>query len=487
MIRNIVIASLTGMVMMVVDSGCGAKLNTTTPTPSATKTSASDRSTAVSSAKTTHMVKVGPYTIVVPDHWTLGNQIRLKRFTASGTVSSLLMPNPVPQSGNGIVNPLNANPFFSEQLNGVVNGIALQVNELTSHGTYYELTVTVPSSQTSALKMAAKTLKPPPPATVTEDVHLIQALGKTPHLALYYTQAHVGSQDQWLLVGGNPATAQEPFALYRSTDAGKQWTLADHTTFHGHSNFLESEGLPSIAFWNAKDGIMAESSSFAQSLPISYTTDGGKHWHAAQVPQVGQPTGQNAPIIIRSPNGSLDVKATVFHDQMVILKSTDNGKNWIDISTASPSPVSTIPIVYSTLQRTEIAQVGHHLGFHQIFAPSQGIGSTVEKVSSYHTEPSPSYPVVALKYSNFSVQEAQTANALAGGGNQATKPVTFVLPNIGPVTGTWSLVYGHFNTNTPQSSVLQFPISGMVVQMAAVGTSLSEAQMVQIAKSYRRF
>lgn len=486
MTRNMVIASLAGMAMMVVTSGCGAKLKTTTPTPSTTKSSASDRAKTTSSAKTTHMVKAGPYTIIVPEHWTLGHQIKLKRFTASGSAASLLMPNPVPSNGNGIVNLLNANPFFSEQLNGVVNGIALQVNELTGHGTYYELTVTVPPSETSALKMAAKTLKTPPPATVTEDAHLIHALGKTPRPALYYTQAQVGSQDQWILVGGNPATAQEPFALYRSTDAGKQWTLADHTTFHGHSNFLESEGLPSIVFWNAQDGIMAESSSFAQSIPISYTTDGGKHWQAAQVPQVGEPTGQNAPTITRSANGSLEVKTTVFHNQTVILQSTDNGKNWIDISAPSANPVSTTPIVYSAQQRTEIAQVGHHLGFQKIFTPSQGIaGSTVEKVSSYHTEPSPSYPVLALKYSNFSVQEAATRSALASGGNQAAKPVTFVLPNIGPITGTWSLVYGH--SNTPQSSVLQFPISGMVVQMAAVGTTLSEAQMVQIAKSYRRF
>ncbi len=438
-----------------------------------------------SATMSTHVVQVGPYTMTVPRNWTVGHQIQLNTLTASGGNAALLMPNTVSPNDNGFVNPQKASPFFSEQLNGVVNGAVLEVTELTGNGTHYELTVTAPAGANAQLKAVEKTLRTPPPTTVTQDVHLIQALAKTSHPDLYDTTARVGAQNQWTLVGGNPATAQEPFALYRSTNGGRQWTLADYTTFRGRSDFLSLEGLPSIRFWNAEDGIIAESSGFAQSVPISYTTDGGLHWQAASVPQVGEPTGQTAPIITRKPNGTLDVTVRVFPNQVVTLQSTDNGTRWVDISAPSARPASTDPIVYTVQQRMRIVQIGTRLGFKHVFAPEQGVGTTFKGVTSYRTSPSPSYPVMALTYSNFSVQEAATAAALPSGGNHTVKPVTFNLPGIGPVTGTWSLAYGHYNR--PQSSVLQFPISGMVVQMGTSGTSLSESQMVQIAKSYRAF
>lgn len=471
---------------MALIAGCGAGSvrSTAAQTPSSHAVSApKDSSTP---APSTHVVQAGPYTITVPRNWTVGRQIQLNTLTASGDHAALLMPNTLVSNNNGFVSPQNVSPFFSEQLNGVVSGIALQVTELTANGTYYELTVTAPTGANAQLKAAEKTLRTPPPATVTQDAHLIQEQAKAPHPGLYATTARVGTHDQWVLVGGSPATAQEPFALYRSTTGGRYWTLADYTTFRGRSNFLGLEGLPSITFWNAEDGIIAESSSFAQSVSISYTTDGGLRWQAATVPQVGEPTGKTAPIITRKTNGTLEVTTRVFPNKVVTLQSTDNGHQWLDISAPSPRPAATARIAYTAQQRMQIAHLGIRLGFPHVFAPEQGVGTTFHNVTAYRTSPAPSYPVITLTYSNFTAQEASTADALPSGGNHTIQPVTFTLPGIGPVSGTWSLVYGHYS-NTPQSSVLQFPISGMVVQMDTTRTTLSESQMVQIAKSYRAF
>lgn len=262
----------------------------------------------------------------------MGNQIKLSKLMTSGTNAAFLLPNTVEPSDQGIASRENLSPFFSEELTGSSAGSALlAVNELVGDGTYYELTVSVPEAEKGELVASAKTLTTPAPATATEDVRLIQTQPEPPHGDLYYTTDRLGD-DQWLLVGGNPATAQETFALFRSTDGGTNWTLTNHTLFQGQSHFLQTEGLPSMRFWNADDGIIAESSGFAQTILIAYTFDGGIEWNSAQVPKVGQPTGQAAPVITRNANGILDVTTHVFKDKVVTVQSTDNGKTWTTVS-----------------------------------------------------------------------------------------------------------------------------------------------------------
>lgn len=275
----------------------------------------------------THVLAVGHLSIRVPQSWTLGNQVRIQEVGVTSGTAAYLMPTTLPSSGEGITaNPDNKSPFFSEQFDTAGGQASLQWDELTGHADYYTLDVMVPASQSSEVKAAMQSIQAPPPATVTQDVNLIQT-SQSDHM-LSYSSARAGA-DRWVLIGGNPATAQEEFALYRSTDGGKNWTLPIYTTFRGHNVFLGSAGLANIKFWNVDDGIIAESSGFAQSIVIAYTTDGGNTWKAAHVPKVGEPTGANPPVIVRQTNGSLDVTTTVLpKNQRVTVQSTDDGETW---------------------------------------------------------------------------------------------------------------------------------------------------------------
>ena len=87
-----------------------------------------------------------------------------------------------------------------------------------------------------------------------------------------------------------------------------------------------------------------------------------------------------------------------------------------------------------------------------------------------------------IQYSNFMVKEAATASALPNGGDQTSQPVALTIPGVGRVAGMWTLVYGH--SSAPQTSVLQFPVQGMVVQVAA-SPVMTESAMAQIAESFR--
>ncbi len=506
MLSRMITLSATGLAMAFLVAGCGTAVQpVTSAPPSSSSSPTSSKSTPAPSASSAHsstagstspsaspssgqastyVAKAGPFSITVPDNWTVGSQIKLQTTLAVGVNGFALLPNLAPTSGPGIVNNrLSQTHYFSEEINGLADGtVALQVSELGTAGQYYMFSVTVPESQQAQLQAAAKTLKTPPVATPTQIVQFMRAHAAAVHRGLSYATSQAGSQNQWVLIGGNPATAQEEFALFRTIDGGQQWKLADYTSFVGHNDFLGTVGVPSLLFWNANDGIIAESSSFGQTVGILYTTNGGTSWTAANVPQVGGPTGQKAPIITRNGKGTLDVTTTLFPNKTVTVQSTDNGKAWTAVAGAESGTAQPSAISYTRQTLAAIAKVGHGFGFSQDFIPTRGLGSTFQSVTGYHTTTTPPYPVMVLQYSNFRVQEVTTAQALYGGGDHTSKAVTLIIPGVGRVAGTWMLIYGH--STTPQLSVLQFPLKGMVVQMGA-SPVMTESQMIQIAESFR--
>ncbi len=501
MLSRMITLSAAGLAMAFLVAGCGTAVQPVTSAPPPSSSPTSSKSTPAPSASSAHsstagsaspspgqastyVAKAGPFSITVPDNWTVGSQIKLQTTLAVGVNGFALLPNLAPTSGPGVVNnPLSQTHYFSEEINGLADGkVALQVSELGAEGQYYIFSVTVPASRKAQLQAAAKTLKTPPVATPAQIVQFMQAHVAAVHRGLSYATSQVGSQNQWVLIGGNPATAQEEFALFRTIDGGQQWRLADYTSFVGHNDFLGTVGIPSLLFWNVNDGIIAESSSFGQTVGILYTTNGGTSWTTANVPQVGEPTGQKAPIITRHGKGTLDVTTTVFPNKTVTVQSTDNGKAWTAVASAGSGTAQPSAISYTGQTRAAIAKVGHGFGFSQDFIPTLGLGSTFQSVTGYHTTTTPPYPVMVLQYSNFRVQEATTAQALSSGGDHTSKAVTLIIPGVGRVAGAWMLIYGH--STTPQISVLQFPLKGMVVQMGA-SPVMTESQMIQIAESFR--
>jgi hypothetical protein len=269
---------------------------------------------------------------------------------AVGQYGANLLPSLEPARGPGIVStPLSQTHYFSEEINDYPdNRVQFQVFELTAQGYDVTFSITVPASQKEQLITAIKSLKSPPIATPTDIVHFMQS-HTLAREDLVFAEDQLNGRDRWIVIGGNPATAQEEFALFRTTNGGHSWTLADYTTFTGRNNFLGMVGDPALYFWNANDGIVAEAASFGQSIEIQYTTDGGAQWITAKVPKVGEPSGSGAPVITRSPNGTLNVTAVISPKKSVTVQSTNNGKTWVAVSKPVPTPNTWPALIRSAL------------------------------------------------------------------------------------------------------------------------------------------
>jgi len=83
-----------------------------------------------------------------------------------------------------------------------------------------------------------------------------------------------GTTNVWFATGGRVAR------VFRSTDAGKTWTVADTPMVHG----ADSSGIFSIAFRDAKRGVIAGGDykqPQADGANLAFTEDGGLTWHLA--------------------------------------------------------------------------------------------------------------------------------------------------------------------------------------------------------------
>ena len=85
-----------------------------------------------------------------------------------------------------------------------------------------------------------------------------------------------GRTNVWFATGGKAAR------VFRSTDAGKTWSVADTPILHG----ADSSGIFSIAFREAKHGVIA-GGDYKQPEKdgphLAFTDDGGLTWHLAAI------------------------------------------------------------------------------------------------------------------------------------------------------------------------------------------------------------
>lgn len=264
----------------------------------------------------------------VPISWTLGDQIKIYQSATTGSNAGELFPKMLPDSGPGITSdPGNQSPFFSEQLQIVGGSAYLQLAELGADGYSYSLQMTVPSSEAALLRAAAASMQYPPSATATDDVQFI--LRDAQDGSLSPTTSMVGTADRWLVVSGNPATMQEQYALFGSTNGGNEWTLLHWTTGSAQPNFPGSLGKPTVFFWSATDGIVAVSSAFSSQIWLYRTTDGGTTLTSTTLSVPSQP--DKAPTLSRSPQGVLTITIPLATGAFTA-SSTDNGQTW------SPNP-----------------------------------------------------------------------------------------------------------------------------------------------------
>ena len=83
-----------------------------------------------------------------------------------------------------------------------------------------------------------------------------------------------GTTNAWFATGGRVAR------VFRSTDGGKTWTVADTPMVHG----ADSSGIFSVAFRDARHGVIAGGDykrPQADGDNLAFTGDGGLTWHLA--------------------------------------------------------------------------------------------------------------------------------------------------------------------------------------------------------------
>lgn len=273
-----------------------------------------------------HVLRDGAFSVTVPASWALGQRVTLSRVEATGTNNGLLIPQMSKNSAHLVNTPYNQSPFFTETATVGAHSATVQVWDLTPHGNYYHLDITVPASEQRALTRAIQSIHAPKPATVTEDVALLykNSLVTSP---LWLASSSAPPAYHWVLLGGQPATAQEPFYLFPTKDGGHHWSLINYS-FRPHHIFPTVDGTPGLLFWNAHEGIIAESPAVLPDLLIYRTTDGGRNWTETKIAMPSKPNGATAPQTAWYASGRLTITVSLANGHTTHLTSTNGGMTW---------------------------------------------------------------------------------------------------------------------------------------------------------------
>ncbi len=355
MTRRTYLTPLAGVAALLV-AGCG----TTTPSASA-KISASSRSnapvpsnvpkktsTGSQSAAPAHTkaMTLGALTLRIPDSWSLGSptsdpapgasqltatssagdRVTIHRLTPVAGDAFILLPQlPKPQGLTHNTN--NRSPYFTESqqtISGVING---SFSELTSTGTEYMVTIEVPSNPPHRVGTLLQSIQAPAPATVTEAVHLLAEKSRaTTGIPLVSAQS---GTNRWMLAGGQPATAQEGWFLFRSRTNGSHWSLIGNTSWSANGpTFPNTVGSPAMLFWNSQDGIIVQPSYASSAVTVFWTRNGGTSWQKTVISLPQSITVFKAPHLSRGIGGQLTMTVITNTKTTMTFTSRDGGSTW---------------------------------------------------------------------------------------------------------------------------------------------------------------
>jgi hypothetical protein len=269
----------------------------------------------------TRTVRYGPIRMNVPQSWPPGMVSWTVSNDEAGGMVGYLLPNS-PKPAGLTDNPLNASPYFTETLVTQQDMTTATLSEATADGREYTMTFNVPDIQTRLARAILASLQVPPPITSTQVVHLLLSQD-----AGVSVKCAAGGRT-WFLVGGPGGAGQEPFYLFRSSDGGRRWALADQTRWTG-TPFPDESGMTAMRFWSRSDGIIVEASGYAHhQIWIYRTQDGGTHWTQTNVTIPVDITASERPAIHVGPRGLLTVRVVLSKSRIVVLRGSIHNRRW---------------------------------------------------------------------------------------------------------------------------------------------------------------
>lgn len=274
---------------------------------------------------------VGPSTGLSPAGSTLaisgGGGVHLTLQTHDPVAGNFFQLVPqLPKPPGLTANPWNRSPFFTETWAQEHGMLIATVSDLSGSGTLYQVLLRAPADEAVTVEAVLRSMTLPPPATVTQAVHLLLTKptpGAAPPLAT--TQAGGAG---WLLAGGAPATAQEPWFLFRTTDGGRRWALIAYTTWTAPQTFPDTVGAAGLLFWNAHDGVIVQPADGGAFLIVYRSTDGGRSWRRSTIACPSPPVNTQPPHLARFADGRLTLTARLMDGTRFRVVSTDGGRTW---------------------------------------------------------------------------------------------------------------------------------------------------------------
>ncbi|WP_206742825.1 hypothetical protein [Sulfobacillus thermosulfidooxidans] len=241
-------------------------------------------------------------------------------------VFQLLPTLPKPQ---GLIkNPWNQSPYFTEAMENIHGELYVTMSDLSLLGSRYAMNMSMPTSESETAQSILASIKAPQPLSVTQGVRLLLAKTRLSHTPSESTWTM--GQYRWLLVGGEAATAQEPFFLFRSKDGGRHWNLVNYTrwTASPYQVFPDTVGNPALAFWTTEDGLIAQPSYATPQILLFRTTNGGISWQETRINCPSQPNIGKVPTIILAGHGHITVSVSLSSGKIFQVSSQNNGINW---------------------------------------------------------------------------------------------------------------------------------------------------------------
>jgi photosystem II stability/assembly factor-like uncharacterized protein len=154
-------------------------------------------------------------------------------------------------------------------------------------------------------------------------------LGYVAAADLSFVNAHQG----WLLLGGAPATSQEPWVLLRTSDGGATWSVVARSGDPTVGAFPRQADSVSMKFITAQDGWIMEFDQWDKvGVNVYRSRDGGHTWNVSFVrlpptlPDLGEGS-VDPPVFTTAEAGTFLVHLNGAH-QVLEYHTTDGGKTW---------------------------------------------------------------------------------------------------------------------------------------------------------------